>query len=510
MHSVFDKGAPPACPNAFNMAAHVLRHAQDKSDKVALRVLSENDPEDWTYGALESAVLGAGTGLLDAGLQPGQRVLMRLGNSVHFPIAFLACIAVGLIPVPTSSQLTKSEVDGMVTSLKPAAILQDPSVETTSITSTKILTINNLISFYGLSSATYELGNPNRPAYIVYTSGTSGRPRAVVHAHRAISARQMMFEDWYALKPSDRLLHAGAFNWTFTLGTGLMDPWTIGATALIPAPNTSPTALADLLHRHQATLFAAAPGVYRKMLDTPDDPALTKLHDSLRHGLCAGEKLSTPMRQRWSKATGTPLFEAFGMSECSTFISSNPTSQSPNGALGQPQRGRRVAIVDENGPVPLGAPGTIAVHKTDPGLMLGYLDAPDDTAERFKGDWFLTGDLGTMDAAGFITYMGRTDDMMNAGGFRVSPLEVESALLSHPQIKGIAVTDVEIKPDTRVIAAFYTADHDLVAHDLKAFAAQRLARYKQPRLFTRLDTLPTNANGKLNRRALRANFKATT
>lgn len=488
------------------MAAHVLRHADTCQDKVALQVLGDSGQQNWTYGALKTAILGTSTGLLASGLVAGDHVLLRLGNTVDFPIAYLACIAVDLIPVPTSPQLTATEVASILQTLNPATILHDEVAEIPSTTPCNILTNDDLSQMHNLPGADYVMADPNRPAYIIYTSGTSGSPRAVVHAHRAIWARQMMFDGWYDLQDTDRLLHAGAFNWTFTLGTGLMDPWTKGATALIPAPNTPPKNLPTFLRHSQATLFAAAPGVMRKILDTADDPALP----NLRHTLCAGEKLSEPLRQRWNAATGSQLYEAFGMSECSTFLSGSPNHPAPYGTLGRPQNGRRIAIVDSIGPVPTNSPGTIAVHKSDPGLMLGYLNAPDDTAARFQDSWFLTGDLGKMDADGNITYLGRADDMMNAGGFRVSPLEVEAAFQAFPKITAIAVTDIEVKADTRIIAAFYVADHDLVAEDLKAFAQRHLARYKQPRLYMRLPTLPTNANGKLNRRALREIYKAST
>jgi acyl-coenzyme A synthetase/AMP-(fatty) acid ligase len=350
----------------------------------------------------------------------------------------------------------------------------------------------------------WDLGDPERLGYIVYTSGTSGKARAVMHAHRAIWARRMMVDGWYGLRPDDRLLHAGAFNWTFTLGTGLMDPWTLGATALIPRAGIEISELPALLRRHRATIFAAAPGVYRKMMqDVPD------LHlPDLRHGLCAGEKLSTSLHRRWAETTGTGLFEAFGMSECSTFISSSPAHPARGEALGQPQDGRRVAILDTDGPVPQGAEGTIAVHRSDPGLMLGYFGQPDETAARFLGDWFLTGDQGAMAVDGQITYTGRDDDMMNAGGYRVSPLEVEAALGAFPGLTQVGVTDIEVKVGTRIIAAFYTAPAPLDEAALRDYVQERLARYKQPRAYFHLPALPTGANGKLLRRALRALYKA--
>jgi acyl-coenzyme A synthetase/AMP-(fatty) acid ligase len=152
--------------------------------------------------------------------------------------------------------------------------------------------------------------------------------------------------------------------------------------------------------------------------------------------------------------------------------------------------------------------GVIAIHKDDPGLMLGYLDEPAETAAKFAGDWFLTGDTGTLTAQGAIAYAGRADDMMNAGGTRVSPVEVEDALNHHPAIQDAAAVEVRLRPDLTLIAAFYVADNVLDEGDLTAFAATRLASYKIPRLFVRVDALPRGANNKLLRKVLRQDWEA--
>jgi len=491
------------CPAPFNMAAHVLAHADARRDKVALAVLGLSRAQRWSYARLKRAVLGTGTGLLQAGLCPGDRVLMRLGNTVEFPIAYLGAIAVGLVPVPTAAGLTAREVAGMIATLSPRAILRDPAIACPE-TDIPVIGPEALEAMRDLPEAALDMGDPERMAYIVYTSGTSGTPRAVMHAHRAIWARRMMFEGWYGLEPDDRLCHAGAFNWTYTLGTGLMDPWAAGATALIPEEGIEPAQLGLLMRRHEATIFAAAPGVYRKLLKSGERLDLPRL----RHGLSAGEKLSDTIRAAWEAATGTPVFEAYGMSECSTFISAAPGRPAPPGSLGYPQPGRRVAILGDDGPVALGEEGTIAVHASDPGLMLGYFGAPEATAERFAGAWFVTGDRGKMAADGAVAYLGRTDDMMNAGGFRVSPIEVEAVLNTHPGITQAAVTDIEVRQDARVIMAFYTGPAPLPEDELRAFAAERLAGYKCPRGYFHLDALPTGANGKLLRRELRPIWKA--
>ncbi len=496
MTSLFDTGPYPPCPAEFNLTAHVLGKADRLSDKIALAVVKPTGAQRWSYGKLQQSILGCATGLLDAGLRSGDRLLMRVGNSVEFPVAYLAAIAVGIVPIPTSAQLTASEVQVLIDITQPAAVLHDG--ETACPETVRVVRTDQMSQWYGLPPAEYDCGDPNRLAYIIFTSGTSGTPRAVCHAHRAIWARGMMFDGWYGLTEADRLMHAGAFNWTYTLGTGLLDPWTAGATAVIPAKGVEHAQIPLLIKRHEATIFAAAPGVYRNILKSGalDVP-------KLRHGLSAGEKLPASIRSAWHTATGLGIYEAFGMSECSTFISTVPgtTGLAPE-SLGHPQSGRRIAILGEDGPMPLGETGVIAVHQSDPGLMLGYLNQPEATASRFQGEWFLTGDLGEMTENNDILYHGRADDMMNAGGFRVSPLEVEAALLRHPDILDIGVTDIEIKADTRVIAAFYVSENTLDTERLAQFAADHLARYKQPRVFRRIAALPRNANNKLMRRAL--------
>lgn len=482
-----------ACPAPFNLAAHVLATAAQTPDKIALEILRASGAERWSYARLQAAVRGTGTGLAALGLAPGARVLLRLGNSVDFPIAFLGAIAAGLVPVPTSTALTAPEVTAMARSLAPALVIAAEGVDRPDHPA-PVLTLDRLRAMRDLPPCDYLMGAPDRPGYIVFTSGSGGHPRAVIHAHRAVWARRMMWDDWYHLRPDDRMLHAGAFNWTYTMGTGLMDPWAIGATALVVEPGAP---LGLLMRRHDATIFAAVPGIYRQLL------ADGKARDlpQLRHALSAGEKLPDATRAAWRAATGTEIYEALGMSECSTYISANPARPAPDGAVGYPQNGRRISIMG-------GDEGILAIHRSDPGLMLGYLGPDGAPHLPLQGDWFVTGDRVARAQGEAISYLGRDDDMMNAGGFRVSPLEVEGALANHPDIDEIAVTDVEIRPDVRIIAAFYTARAQLEETSLMAFAADRLARYKQPRLYRHLPSLPRGANGKLSRRALQAQFKA--
>lgn len=504
MDAIFDHGPPPPCPAPFNLTAYVLSRAKALQGKTALAVISPEGADEWTYADLEAAVLGTASGFLDEGLCPGDRVLMRLGNNLEFPICYLAALAIDAIPVPTSSLLTEPEVTRIVEDIAPRLIVAEEGLSLPAATPCPVVSVEAMRAMYALAPASYVMGDPERPGYIIYTSGTSGQPRAVTHAHRAIWARRMMWDGWYGLTENDRLLHAGAFNWTYTLGTGLLDPWTRGATALIPAQGVTPDRLGSLMGEHGATIFAAAPGVYRKLLRTPPPPL-----QSLRHGLSAGEKLPDAIRASWEDATGTPLYEAFGMSECSTFISGSPSRPAPPGTLGTPQNGRRVAVLGASGPAGFDEPGILSISKRDPGLMLFYWSAETETEKRFQDEWFMTGDLVSMAEDGSLTYLGRADDMMNAGGIRLSPLEVESVLNDHRDVVESAVVEVKVKADTTVIAAFYVAKTSLDEDALESFVARRLARYKCPRLYVPVDALPKGPNGKLLRRHLRQNYENT-
>lgn len=490
--------AGPPCPAPFNLAAYVLARAADLPDKSALQILRPEGAESWTYGHLLRAVRGVAHGLARIGLAEGDLVLLRLGNGVEFPLAFLGAVAAGLHPVATPAVLTRAEVTRIEADLSPAAIIAGKGISLPDQTDATVISADTLRTMAEGPEAAFSTGDPDRPAYLVYTSGTSGRARAVVHAHRAVWARRMMWQGWYGLSEGDRLLHAGALNWTFTLGTGLFDPWAAGATALIPLAGIKPTQLPLLMKRYDATLFAAAPGIYRQMLKevvSLDLPAL-------RHGLVAGEKLPAQLRANWLHATGRPLHEAFGLSECSTFLSGSPDRPAPEGATGYAQPGRRIAVLGADGrSVPRGTPGTLAVHRSDPGLFLTYQGAEAEAAAKYAGDWFLTGDLAQMRADGAVDYLGRADDMMNAGGFRVSPLEVEAALAQCEGAGALAVTELPVGPGKSIIAAFYTGP--ATPETLADHAQATLARYKVPRHFEQIPALPLTATGKINRRALR-------
>lgn len=497
MRAEINHGSFEPCPDPFNLAEYVLRAGQATPEKPAIEVWTSNHQQIITYAELTARVCGLASDLKEQGIRPGDRILLRVGNEVAFPISFLAVAAIGALPVPTSAHLTVAEITKMADIVEPAAIIAGAGV---ALPEGAIPIIRaETVSPVPATPLRYHMGDPNRPGYIMFTSGTSSQPRAVLHAHRAIWARRMMWPDWYGLTPTDRMMHAGAFNWTYTLGTGLLDPWAIGATAIVAASGTAVATLPHLINQARPSIFAAAPGIYRNILKSQSDPVFP----TLRHGLSAGEKLSDQLRSDWQNATGLRLLEAYGMTECSTFLSDPPNQ--PDQYL-RPQNGRRIAITKDGKLMDRGNLGTISIHKSDPGLMLGYI-TPNGIDLPLKGEWFETGDAGKIGQEDQVNFLSRNQDLLNAGGFRTSPLEIETVLSSVEALEEIAVFQWETPSGATIILAAYCSNEPIAFEEFDEIARSKLAQYKQPKGYFRLQTLPRNANGKLNRAALPALYE---
>ncbi len=502
-------------PGRFNIARYCLGPDAARRDpaKTALIVVGDGAAppeaaERWTYGALDEGVRRVAAGLQAMGIAPGTRIMIRLENTSDYPLLFFGAMAAGCVALPTSSQLTEKEARFVLEDSGAQVLAAAPDLTLERVPDgIRVLDAAALEALKAHDPAPdYADTGAEDPAFLVYTSGTSGRPKGVLHAHRSAWGRRPMYQGWYGIRPDDVILHAGAFNWTYTLGVGLTDPWANGATTVVYNGAKDAALWPALIRRYGASLFAAVPSLYRQILKYADEDRAA--FDGLRHGLTAGEALAPTLAERWREATGTALYEALGMSECSTYVSSSPSVPPKPGSPGKPQAGRRVAILPLEGgdtPLPAGTPGLLAVHRSDPGLMLGYWNRPQDEAEVFRGDWFVGGDVAALDEDGYLWFQGRADDLMNAMGYRVSPEEVETTLIAHPDLAEVAVTELKVRADVSVIAAFCVARDPEAPPSREAvleYARENLANYKCPREIVFLKTLPRTGNGKVIRRAL--------
>lgn len=496
-------------PARFNLARYCLaENARLRPDGTAITVVGDDHIQRWTHGELDRKVRALAGGLRGLGLAPGARVMIRMGNEANAALTYFAAIAAGYVALLASSQLTFEEADFLLRDCGAAALALGEAFEgeTHDAPDVAVLRGGDLDQLMASDPVDYADTAADDPAYLVYTSGTTSRPKGVLHAHRAAWGRRPMRAHWTGLGPGDVMLHAGAMNWTYTLGVGIVDPLSAGGSAVLYNGAPDPAVWARLIAAHRATVFAAVPGVFRQILKhgLPADADLS----SLRHGLSAGAALAPSLLAEWRARSGKEIYEAFGMSEVSTFISSGPTTPVRPGLPGRPQPGRVVAALPPEGgetPLPVGETGVLAVRRDDPGLMLGYWNRPEEEREAFRGDWFVSGDLVAFDSDGYMHHLGRADEVMNAGGYRVSPAEVEKCLLAFPHVAEAAAAERPGRDAETTIIKSYVVMRDHAPHDEAAILAHcraHLAGYKCPRAVVFLDALPRNANGKLLRASL--------
>ncbi len=495
-------------PERFNIARYCLTEpARRHPDKTALIIIGDGGRERrWSYGALDLAVRRLAGALCRAGALPGERLMIRMDNDVSYLITFFAGLAAGLVSFPSSAALTGEEAEFLLadSGARWLALSRDLALGHAPPTGVRVLSEDEItwLAASGPALAPADTADDD-PAFLIYTSGTTGQPKGVLHGHRTAWGRRPMTAGWHGIGADDIVLHAGAFNWTYTIGVGVLDPWACGSTTVLYNGAPNPALWPELIARHNVTIFATVPSLYRRILKY-GDPSPAKLA-SLRYGLTAGEALPPALLAEWQDRTGKDLFEALGMSEISTYISTGPGITLRPGSPGKPQPGRKIAILDpQTGEVlAAGQTGLLGVHRSDPGLMLGYWRRPEEEALVYRGEWFTGGDLAHFDADGYLWFHGRNDDILNPQGYRLSPLEIEQVLEHHPGINEVAVGEFAISNDTTLLVAFVVRHDSTIGEpEIRSWAAAHLAGYKCPHKIIFLDKLPRTANGKLLRREL--------
>lgn len=510
------------------------------ADRVAMVVEDERfGVVQLTYAELAELTSRFAQALRELGVGVGERLLIRLPNSLAYPIAFLGAMKAGVLPVPSSILLTAEEVTYLLNDSAAAALITDlaswqalaPALCDTPTLRHVILAGRGhplqpaepelpgaarprhpCVQVHPLAALLTEVTrwgppHPTRaddPAYLVYTSGTSGYPKGVLHAHRALLGRRPAMRYWFDFQGDDRVLHSGKLNWTYVLGTAMTDPLYMGQTAIVFEGKADATRWIPLAARHRATIFIGVPTIYRQILQKTAFTAADA--PTLRHCMCAGEHLSDEVLAGWRSRFGLDIYEAIGMSECSYYLSQQKGMPIRPGSVGKPQPGHIVALLDEDlREVPPNVEGQIAIGEADPGLFLRYWNQPEETARLRRGGWFLTGDYARRDEDGYYWFLGRRDDIIKSFGYRVSPFEVERVLKDHPAVADCAVVGEEVGPDKVIVAAYVipAAGQQADADEIMRYAAQHLASYKCPRAVHFVADLPRTANGKVLRRALR-------
>jgi acetyl-CoA synthetase len=512
-------------PATFNFAADVLApRARETPDHTAIISLGDGGKEDvWTYARAYEAVCGLASGLAERGVKRGDRVLIFMPRTAYWLVAMAACHYIGAIPVPSVTQISVSEVSYRVRrSGAVAAITSSELVDRfTEVLEELPLRICRGSAEGWLSLEDVLLSSPaavapaameaDAPALMYFTSGSSGLPKAVVHAARGVFVRS--WQPWHMFDAScqDVIWTTSDTGWTRAGSCLLYGAWFWGATALIVEPNLSAQEKVDVLDRYSVTMYSAVSTELRQILSTANKVDLPKL----KFTLSAGEAMTVDLSQRWAEFSGAPLLVAFGQTETPQCTITAPDAVSRNGSIGRAMPGNVVAVVDsEDRLCAAGEVGELAVRGDNPGLMLGYWAEGAVVPAFSKDGWHRTGDSALIDENGDLFFIGRSDDIISSSGYRIGPTEVENALMGHPAVKECAVTSAPDELRGEVVKAYIVLQSDAEPSEQLAAAIQRhvkdvIAPYKYPRQIEFLSELPKTASGKISRRLLREGAAAT-
>lgn len=501
----------------FNLAQFLLAKQKKIGNRTALIVVDEvGKKRTVSYQALDEKVRMAACQIKALNF-PKQAVIALQSDKVEeFLVFFLALNWLGLVPVPLILSLNKNELEFILQDCQAEAFLCFRREESAislphhcrKISRMMLPSVNDLNSLTNIVITKKE-----DPAFIFYTSGSSGLPKGVVHAQRVILGRLPSLENWLTLNESDIVMQTDNLCWTYSMFTGFLDPLFVGATAVI-IEHSHLSSLAEnemtaeawfkIIKDCQVTVMASTPDIYctllaAKKFDLADC-------SSLRQAGCAGAFLKKEVQADWVAHFGFPIFIALGMSEISTFISTGPKVAYRSQALGKIQPGRKVTIlpVNEQGHSPgCGEQGILAVHKTELGLMLNYAGTSAGDKAHWRGDWFLTQDKVSYDDEQYIYYHGRIDNIVKVGGgFRVSPLAIEEEIKQFSDIDN-AVCDVIYEEKTgsdQLIAYLVSSKMDPSALlELYEYLKNHLSDYELPLYFYYVEKFPLTSRGKIAR-----------
>jgi acyl-coenzyme A synthetase/AMP-(fatty) acid ligase len=506
-------------PRKVNIAAEALDRspAAGRGDHMAFVW----DGGGVAYDELARRVDALARGLRGHGIARGSPVLVRLPNCLEFAVSFLALVKIGAVPVLQNSLLSAAEVEYVLghSEARAAITLADIAAPLRALAARLD---RGLIVARGAGAGEVEwesiAGDPSplvaeatgadEPAFMVYTSGTTGRPKGIVHAHRWIIALGDSNRWRVPPQAGDVALATGEWSFISALGHNVLFPLRNGVTGAILEGRATPERALAAVERLRVSLLYSVATVYRRILALPGVETRYDL-SSLRGCSATGEALEEATWREFKRRIGCDIWEHYGISEMQMVMGQGPRQPVRPGSVGVPIPGTRVAVMDDDyRELPPGEIGHLLIAADNPGFFLGYHRDPERTRSVLRAGWYHTGDLAWRDADGFYWIAGRSDDCFKSRGIFISPYEIENALRQHPAVAEACVVPL---PDreigNRIRAVIVTRGGrttaglaDAIRAGLKAW----IAPYKVPHVIEFAETLPKSAVGKVLRRDVAA------
>lgn len=471
------------------------------------------DAGETSYEALHALSGRYASVIAGAGVAPGERVLIALPDGVEYVAALFGTLRQGAVVVMVNPHLGPEQIAYFLDYTTPALVLTTEQARTSfeeafgsASHAAPLMTVDG-DAFRARLDAAEESPPvhptaPEDPAVFLFSGGTTGHPKAVVQTHNSfINTTELYGHGVLGLTEDDVTLSVPKLFFGYATGTNLLFPFSVGATSALFPQRCTAGELFERIETWRPTVLVNVPTMVNNLLGS--DEGEGRDLSSLRLATSAGEALPEELHRRWDDRFGVPLLDGLGTAEMwHIFISNRPDDVKP-GTLGRVVDGFEVRVCDDDGnEVSAGEVGVMRVRGDS--LALGYWQDEEKTARAFSDGWYVSSDMISIDPDGYVTYGGRSDDMLKVSGKWLSPKELENCLLEHDAVREAAVVGVRtaeglVKPSAFVVLADPSMDHEPLVSELQAWAKDRLEPYKYPRSVTFIAHLPRTHLGKVDR-----------